>query len=166
MPIKEYKPTSPGRRGMTGSTFEEITKWSPEKSLLSPLKSKAGRNNQGRITVRHRGGGAKRMYRRIDFRRDKRDMPGEVIAIEYDPNRSSRIALIQYTDGERRYILSPIGLKVGDKIHVKGHTTDFELKVGSMQIERKSVKEAKKGEHIGIKVPDKVRPNDTVFLVD
>lgn len=127
MPIKEYKPTSPGRRGMTGSTFEEITKWSPEKSLVRPLKSKAGRNNQGRITVRHRGGGAKRMYRVIDFKRDKRDMPGEVIAIEYDPNRSSRIALIQYTDGERRYILSPIGLKVGDKI-IAGEKAD--IKVG------------------------------------
>ena len=127
MPIREYKPTSPGRRGGTGSTFEEITKWSPEKSLVRPLKSKAGRNNQGRITVRHRGGGAKRMYRVIDFKRDKRDMPGEVIAIEYDPNRSSRIALIQYTDGERRYILSPIGLKVGDKI-IAGEKAD--IKVG------------------------------------
>jgi large subunit ribosomal protein L2 len=112
---------------MTGSTFEEITKRSPEKSLVSPLKSKGGRNNQGRITVRHRGGGAKRMYRTIDFKRDKRDMPGEVIAIEYDPNRSSRIALIQYTDGERRYILSPVGLKVGDKI-IAGEKA--EIKVG------------------------------------
>ena len=127
MPIKEFKPTSPGRRGMTGSTFEEITKWSPEKSLVSPLKSKGGRNNQGRITVRHRGGGAKRMYRSIDFKRDKRDMPGEVIAIEYDPNRSSRIALVQYTDGERRYILAPMGLKVGDKI-IAGEKA--EIKVG------------------------------------
>ncbi|MFA5368365.1 MAG: 50S ribosomal protein L2, partial [Dehalococcoidia bacterium] len=127
MPIKEYKPTSPGRRGMTGSTFEEITKKRPEKSLVSPLKSKGGRNNQGRITVRHRGGGAKRMYRAIDFKRDKRDMPGEVIAIEYDPNRSSRIALVQYTDGERRYILSPVGLKVGDKI-IAGEKA--EIKVG------------------------------------
>jgi large subunit ribosomal protein L2 len=112
---------------MTGSTFEEITKKRPEKSLVSPLKSKAGRNNQGRITVRHRGGGAKRMYRTIDFKRDKRDMPGEVIAIEYDPNRSSRIALVQYTDGERRYILAPVGLKVGDKI-IAGETA--EIKVG------------------------------------
>lgn len=127
MPIREYKPTSPGRRGGTGSTFEEITKWSPEKSLVRPLKSKAGRNNQGRITIRHRGGGAKRMYRVIDFKRDKRDMPGEVIAIEYDPNRSSRIALIQYTDSERRYILAPIGLKVGDKI-IAGEKAD--IKVG------------------------------------
>lgn len=127
MPIKEYKPTSPGRRGMTGSTFEEITKRRPEKSLVRPLKSKGGRNNQGRITVRHRGGGAKRMYRVIDFKRDKRDVPGEVIAIEYDPNRSSRIALIRYADGERRYILSPVGLKVGDEI-VAGEKA--EIKVG------------------------------------
>lgn len=127
MPIKEYKPTSPGRRGMTGSTFEEITKTRPEKSLVSPLKSKGGRNNQGRITVRHQGGGAKRMYRAIDFKRDKRDMPGEVIAIEYDPNRSSRIALIQYPDSERRYILAPVGLKVGDKI-IAGEKA--EIKVG------------------------------------
>ena len=127
MPLKAYKPTSPGRRGMTGSTFEEITKWRPEKSLVKPLKSKAGRNNQGRITVRHRGGGSKRMYRVIDFKRDKRAMQGEVIAIEYDPNRSARIALIQYVDGERRYILAPIGLKVGDKI-VAGEGA--EIKVG------------------------------------
>ena len=127
MPIKEYKPTSPGRRGMTGSTFEEVTKKRPEKSLVSPLKSKGGRNNQGRITVRHQGGGAKRMYRAIDFKRDKRDTPGEVIAIEYDPNRSSRIALIQYPDSERRYILAPVGLKVGDKI-VAGEKA--EIKVG------------------------------------
>jgi large subunit ribosomal protein L2 len=126
VPIKDYKPTSPGRRGMTGSTFEEITKRRPEKSLVSPLKSKGGRNNKGRITVRHRGGGAKRMYRTIDFKRDKRDMAGEVIAIEYDPNRSSRIALIQYTDGERRYILSPVGLKVGDKI-LAGEKAEIKL---------------------------------------
>lgn len=127
MPIKEYKPTSPGRRGMTGSTFEEVTKKRPEKSLVSPLKSKGGRNNQGRITVRHQGGGAKRMYRAIDFKRDKRDVPGEVIAVEYDPNRSSRIALIQYPDTERRYILAPVGLKVGDTI-VAGEKA--EIKVG------------------------------------
>jgi large subunit ribosomal protein L2 len=114
--LKIYKPTSPGRRGMTGATFDEVTKWKPEKALVTPIKGKGGRNNQGRITVRHRGNGAKRMYRIIDFKRDKRDMPGEVIAIEYDPNRSARIALIQYTDSERRYIICPIGLKVGDTI--------------------------------------------------
>jgi large subunit ribosomal protein L2 len=113
MPTKLFKPTSPGRRGMTGSTFEEITKWKPEKSLTEPIRKRAGRNNQGRITVRHRGGGHKRKYRIIDWRRDKRDMPATVIAIEYDPNRSARIALLQYEDGEKRYIVAPNGLKVG-----------------------------------------------------
>jgi large subunit ribosomal protein L2 len=98
---------------MTGSTFEEITKWKPEKSLTEPIRKRAGRNNQGRITVRHRGGGHKRKYRIIDWRRDKRDMPATVIAIEYDPNRSARIALLQYEDGEKRYIVAPNGLKVG-----------------------------------------------------
>jgi large subunit ribosomal protein L2 len=101
---------------MTGSTFEEITKSEPEKSLLLPLKKKAGRNSQGRITVRHRGGGAKRMLRIIDFKRDKVGIPGEVVAIEYDPNRSARIALIQYEDGEKRYILAPLGLTAGDTV--------------------------------------------------
>ncbi len=113
MGIKQYKPTSPGRRGMTGFTFEEITKKKPEKSLLVPLKRKAGRNNQGRITVRHRGGGAKRRLRIIDFKRDKIGVPGKVASIEYDPNRSARIALIHYRDGDKRYILAPVGLKVG-----------------------------------------------------
>jgi len=113
MPTKLYKPTSPGRRGMTGSTFEEITKWKPEKSLTEPIRKRAGRNNQGRITVRHRGGGHKRKYRIIDWRRDKQDMRATVIAIEYDPNRSARIALLQYEDGEKRYIVAPNGLKVG-----------------------------------------------------
>lgn len=116
MAVKIFKPTSPGRRGMTGYTFEEVTKKEPEKSLLMPLKKKAGRNNQGRITVRHRGGGSKRMLRIIDFKRDKVGIPGEVAAIEYDPNRSARIALIQYEDGEKRYILAPLGLKVGARI--------------------------------------------------
>lgn len=116
MPIKQYKPTSPGRRNASGYTFEEITKKRPEKSLLRPLKSKAGRNNQGRITVRHRGGGHKRMYRIIDFKRNKIGVPGTVLAIEYDPNRSARIALIQYEDGEKRYIIAPQGLKVGDVV--------------------------------------------------
>ena len=116
MALKVYKPTSPGRRGMSGSTFEEITKSKPEKSLLLPLKKKAGRNTQGRITVRHRGGGAKRSLRIIDFKRDKGGVPGRVAAIEYDPNRSSNIALIHYTDGEKRYILAPLGLGVGDTI--------------------------------------------------
>lgn len=114
MAIKTYKPTSPGRRGMTAPGFEEITKAKPEKSLLSPLRKKGGRNAQGRVTVRHRGGGAKRQYRLVDFKRDKLGVPAKVAAIEYDPNRSARIALLQYADGEKRYILAPIGLKVGD----------------------------------------------------
>jgi len=116
MGIKQYKPTSPGRRGATGYTFEEITKRKPEKSLTVPLKKKAGRNRQGRITVRHRGGGAKRMLRLIDFKRDNFGVPGKVAAIEYDPNRSARIALIHYADGDKRYILWPVGLKVGDTV--------------------------------------------------
>jgi large subunit ribosomal protein L2 len=116
MGIKQYKPTSPGRRGATGYTFEEITKRKPEKSLRVPLRKKAGRNRQGRITVRHRGGGAKRMLRLIDFKRDKFGVPGKVAAIEYDPNRSARIALVHYADGDKRYILWPVGLKVGDTV--------------------------------------------------
>jgi len=116
VPLKTYRPTSPGRRGMTGATFEEITKSKPEKSLLLPLKKNGGRNSQGRITVRHRGGGAKRKIRIIDFKRDKFGVPGRVAAIEYDPNRSARIALIFYVDGEKRYILAPVGLNVDDTI--------------------------------------------------
>jgi large subunit ribosomal protein L2 len=116
MPLKQYRPTSPGRRGMSGSTFEEITKTKPEKSLLLPLKKKAGRGNQGKITVRHRGGGAKRRLRIIDFKRDKLGVPGRVAAIEYDPNRSAHIALIYYADGEKRYILAPSELNVDDVI--------------------------------------------------
>jgi large subunit ribosomal protein L2 len=116
MAIKVYRPTSAGRRGMTGATFDEITKTKPDKSLVLPLKKQAGRNSQGRITVRHRGGGAKRRLRVIDFKRDKLGVPGKVAAIEYDPNRSARIALIHYADGDKRYILAPIGLKVGDTV--------------------------------------------------
>jgi len=114
--IKVFRPTSPGRRGMSGATFEEITKSKPEKSLTVPLKKQAGRNNQGRITVRHRGGGAKRKLRIIDFKRDKTGVPGRVSAIEYDPNRSARIALIYYADGDKRYILAPVGLNIGDTV--------------------------------------------------
>jgi len=114
--LKVYRPTSPGRRRMSGSTFEEVTRRKPEKSLLMPLKKKGGRNNQGKVTVRHRGGGAKRQIRIIDFRRDKLDVPGKVASIEYDPNRSARIALIYYADGEKRYILAPIGLEVGNTV--------------------------------------------------
>lgn len=116
MPVKQYKPTSPGRRGMSGFTFDEITKKKPEKSLLAPRRRKAGRNNQGRITVRHRGGGAARRLRLIDFKRNKLGVPGRVASIEYDPNRTARIALIHYRDGEKRYILAPVGLKVDDMI--------------------------------------------------
>jgi large subunit ribosomal protein L2 len=113
MGIKKYKPTSAGRRHMTSSTFEEITRSTPEKSLLAPLKSTGGRNNAGRITKRHTGGGHKRKYRVIDFKRDKRDIPATVVSVEYDPNRSARIALLNYADGEKRYILAPNGLEVG-----------------------------------------------------
>lgn len=116
MSIKHYKSTSPGRRQMSGSTFEEITAKKPEKSLLTPLPKKAGRNNQGRMTVRHQGGGHKRQYRVIDFKRDKDGVPGRVATIEYDPNRSANIALIHYVDGEKRYILAPKGLQVGEMI--------------------------------------------------
>lgn len=128
MALKVYRPTSPGRRGMSGSTFEEITKSRPEKSLLKPLKKRGGRNNQGRMTVRHRGGGAKRRLRIIDFRRDKIGVPGRVAAIEYDPNRSANIALIYYADGEKRYILAPLGLKVGDTVK---SGSDAEIKLGN-----------------------------------
>lgn len=116
MPIKVYKPTSAGRRGMTGYTFEEITKSKPERSLTEPLRRKGGRNNKGRVTVRHRGGGHKRRYRIIDFKRNKSDCKAQVIAIEYDPNRSARIALLEYEDGERRYIIAPLGVTVGATI--------------------------------------------------
>ena len=116
MPVKAYKPTSAGRRGMTGYTFEEITKSTPERSLTVALRKSGGRNNQGRVTVRHRGGGHKRRYRIIDFKRDKFDSRAEVITVEYDPNRSARIALVHYEDGEKRYIIAPLGLKVGDAI--------------------------------------------------
>lgn len=116
MGVKRYKPTSPGRRGMTVATFEEITKTEPEKSLLEPLKKSGGRNAHGRVTARFRGGGHKRMYRRIDFKRDKDGVPAKVAAIEYDPNRTARIALLHYADGEKRYILAPLGLKVGDVV--------------------------------------------------
>ncbi len=124
MGIKKYQPTSPGRRGMTVSTFDEITTAVPEKSLLLPLKAKGGRNNQGRMTTRHQGGGHKQMYRIIDFKRDKFDVPAKVASIEYDPNRSANIALLNYADGEKRYILAPYGLKVGDTV-VSGDHADI-----------------------------------------
>ena len=109
MPIKKYKPTTNGRRGMSGLTFEEITTSTPEKSLLAPLKSKGGRNNNGRITTRHQGGGHKRKYRIIDFKRNKDLIPATVATVEYDPNRSANIALLHYADGEKRYIIAPKG---------------------------------------------------------
>ncbi len=113
MAVKKFKPTSPGRRQMTVSSFEEITTDKPEKSLLAPLTRKGGRNNQGRLTVRHQGGGHKRQYRIIDFKRNKDGIPAKVASIEYDPNRTANIALLHYVDGEKRYILAPNGLKVG-----------------------------------------------------
>ncbi len=116
MAIRKYKPTSPGRRGMSVSTFEELTTDKPERSLLRPLKKSGGRNNRGRITVRHRGGGHKRRYRLIDFKRNKIGIPGRVATIEYDPNRSARISLVVYADGEKRYIISPAGIAVGDQV--------------------------------------------------
>jgi large subunit ribosomal protein L2 len=128
MPVRKYRPTSPGRRNMSVSTYEEITKKKPEKSLIEPLKKHSGRNNQGRLTVRHRGGGNKRFYRKIDFKRDKHGIPARVAAVEYDPNRSANIALLHYKDGEKRYILAPLGLKVGDEI-VSG--LDAPIRVGN-----------------------------------
>lgn len=124
MAIRVYKPTSPARRFMSVLTYEEITKKKPEKSLLSVKKKHAGRNNQGKITVRHQGGGVKAKYRIIDFRRNKLEVPAKVAAIEYDPNRSAFIALLHYLDGEKRYILAPLGLKVGDKV-VSSDTADI-----------------------------------------
>lgn len=128
MAIIKYKPTTNGRRNMSTLSRDIITKQKPEKSLLRPLKKKAGRNNTGRITVRHQGGGAKRMYRIIDFKRNKDGVPGKVAAIEYDPNRNANIALIYYVDGEKRYIIHPEGLKVGEMIY-SGDAVD--IKVGN-----------------------------------
>ena len=116
MAVKKYKPVTPGTRGMTGYTFEEITKSKPERSLLLPLHKSGGRNAYGRVTVRHRGGGHRRFIRIVDFKRDKRDIPAKVAAIEYDPNRTARLALLHYADGEKRYIVAPLDLKVGDAI--------------------------------------------------
>ncbi|MGD0152436.1 MAG: 50S ribosomal protein L2 [Thermacetogeniaceae bacterium] len=128
MPIKKYKPTSPGRRQMAVLTYEELTTDKPERSLLEPLRKKAGRNNMGRISVRHRGGGQKRFYRVIDFKRDKDGIPAKVATLEYDPNRSANIALLHYADGEKRYILAPLGLKVGDTL-ISG--VDVDIKPGN-----------------------------------
>ena len=116
MAVKNVKPTSPGRRAAVFDAFEDIDKVKPEKTLLRPLKSNAGRNQRGKITTRHRGGGVKRSYRLIDFKRDKIGVPAKIASVEYDPNRSSRIALLHYRDGEKRYIISPLGLKKGDVV--------------------------------------------------
>jgi large subunit ribosomal protein L2 len=116
VPVRNYKPTSPGRRGMSVVSFAEITTDKPYKPLTEPLKKHAGRNNQGKITLRHRGGGSKRLYRIIDWKRDKTGIPATVQTIEYDPNRSARIALVAYADGEKRYILAPLGVRVGDRL--------------------------------------------------
>src|SRR5215207_1932920 len=116
MAVKKYKPVTPGTRGMTGHTFEEITKSKPERSLLVELRKSGGRNSYGRVTVRHRGVGHKRFIRIVDFKREKRNIPAKVSAIEYDPNRTARLALLFYADGEKRYIVAPVDLKVGDKV--------------------------------------------------
>ena len=116
MPVKKYKPITPGTRGMTGYTFDEITKSTPERSLLVPLRKSGGRNVHGRVTVRHRGGGHRRFVRLVDFKRNKHDVPAKVAAIEYDPNRTARIALLHYADGEKRYIIAPVDIKVGDVV--------------------------------------------------
>lgn len=128
MPVQNYKPTTSGRRGMTTLKNPEVSDKKTEKSLVKPLVNKGGRNNQGRITVRHRGGGHKRLYRIIDFKRDKRDIIGRVASIEYDPNRSANIALINYLDGEKRYIIAPTGLEVGMEV-ISGENVD--IKVGN-----------------------------------
>jgi large subunit ribosomal protein L2 len=130
MGVREYKPTSSGRRFMSVLKFEDITRKKPEKSLLLPLKKTGGRNNAGRISTRHIGGGHKRRYRVIDFKRDKFEIPGKVFGIEYDPNRSANIALVHYVDGEKRYILAPLGIKVGDII-ISSKKSDTEIKEGN-----------------------------------
>jgi large subunit ribosomal protein L2 len=126
--VKTYKPTSPGRRDMTGSNFSDITRKTPEKGLLASLTNKGGRNVQGRVTARYRGGGHKRRYRLIDFKRDKDNVPAKVATIEYDPNRSARIALLHYLDGEKRYIIAPLGLQVGQMVE---SGPDADIKVGN-----------------------------------
>jgi large subunit ribosomal protein L2 len=126
MGIRRYNPTSPARRGMSGSTFEEVTTSTPERSLLEPLPRRGGRNNQGRISTRHQGGGHKRQYRVIDFKRNKFGIPGKVTSIEYDPNRTARISLIVYADGEKRYMITPEGLQVGDTV-LSGETADIRV---------------------------------------
>ena len=154
MPLRKLKPNTPGQRFMSVPTFEEITKTKPERSITEALRKTGGRNNLGRITSRHRGGGHKRRYRIIDFKINKFDVVGDVIAIEYDPNRSPRIALIQYADGEKRYILAPVGLKVGDKIisskshvpFITGNTMPLGIIPEGMLIHNIELKEGKGGQ--------------------
>src|SRR5439155_10891054 len=124
MPVRKYKPTTPGRRGSSVSSFDELTRAKPEKSLVAKGREKAGRNNKGRVTMRHQGGGNKRRYRRVDFRRNKDGVPAKVAHIEYDPNRSARVALLHYADGEKRYILAPQGVSVGDRL-MSGNGSDI-----------------------------------------
>ena len=142
MALKKYSPTSPARRFMTVSTFDEITKKEPEKSLTEPIKKSGGRNSYGRITVRHHGGGAKQKYRIIDFKRDKDGIKAKVVAIEYDPNRTANIALLYYADGEKRYIIAPVGLKAGDSVE-SGEGADIKpgnaLPLANIQIGRAHV---------------------------
>jgi len=135
MGIREFKPTSAGRRFMSGLTFEEITKKKPEKALLSTIKKTGGRNSSGKITTRHIGGGHKRRYRTVDFKRDKFEISGKIFGIEYDPNRSANLALIHYVDGEKRYIIAPLGVKVGDII-VSSKKPDTEVKEGNTMLLR------------------------------
>lgn len=135
MGVKEFKPTSPGRRFMSGLTFEEITKKKPEKGLLATVKKTGGRNSSGKITTRHIGGGHKRRYRIVDFKRDKYEIPGKIFGIEYDPNRSANLALIHYVDGEKRYIIAPLGVKVGEII-VSSKKPDTEVKEGNTMLLR------------------------------
>lgn len=128
MPLKKYRPYTPSRRGTVLPSFDEVTRRNPEKSLVAPLKRTGGRNSRGKITTRHRGGGAKRAYRVIDFKRDKPGVPGKIVTIEYDPNRSARIALVQYADGDKRYILAPNALGVGDRVE---SGPDAEIRAGN-----------------------------------
>ncbi|HKZ43968.1 MAG TPA: 50S ribosomal protein L2 [Anaerolineales bacterium] len=155
MAVKKYKPTTPGQRGMTGYSFDEITKSKPERNLVIVRKAQAGRNAYGRVTVRHRGGGVRRFIRIVDFKRDKRDIPARVAAIEYDPNRTARLALLFYADGFKSYILAPVGLKVGDTI-VSGNQAEIRpgnclplssIPVGTM-VHNVEIKEGKGGQMV------------------
>jgi large subunit ribosomal protein L2 len=153
MPIKVYKPTSPGRRGMSVTSFDDITRTKPERSLLRPLRKKAGRNVQGRVTVRHRGGGHKRRYRVIDFKRDKFGIPARVDSIEYDPNRSARIALLVYGDGEKRYIVAPLGLRVNDIVE---SGAEADIRVGNSLVRSAGTSAqlmAKEGKYAQVRLP-------------